>query len=82
MNDKVEVSTDWMNLDEVSVYTRIRKSTIYKYTSNRNMPFFKVGVSLKFNRKSVDEWLEGKRVFTENEYKQQLSAKAARGGKK
>ena len=82
MNNKVEVSSDWMSLDEVSVYTRIRKSTIYKYTSNRNMPFFKVGVSLKFNKKSVDEWLEGKRVLMKNEYKQQLSAKAARGGKR
>ena len=82
MNSKVEVSTDWMNLDEVSVYTRIRKSTIYKYTSNRNMPFFKVGVSLKFNKKTIDEWLQGKRVFTENEYRKQLSAKVSKGGKK
>ena len=82
MNDKVEGSTDWMNIDEVAAYTRFKKNTIYKFTSTRIIPFHKIGLALRFHKKSIDEWMNSERVLTTSEYKDGLAAKVSGGGAK
>ncbi len=47
----------YLDIDELSRYTGIAKSTIYKMTHRRKIPFTKPGGILIFNREKIDEWL-------------------------
>lgn len=53
MSKKVEFFT----IKEVSEYLRIPKNTLYKYTQEKRIPCFKVGVQLRFKKSSVDKWI-------------------------
>ena len=48
----------FFDIDEVSRYLRIPKSTIYKYTMDKKIPFFKIGKRIRFNKNSIDEWVK------------------------
>jgi len=48
----------FFDIDEVGRYLRIPKSTIYKYTMAKKIPFFKIGKRIRFNRDSVDKWVK------------------------
>lgn len=47
---------EWLNIDELSIYTGIAKGTIYNYVSKGKIPHSKKG-GLRFNRKEIDEWM-------------------------
>lgn len=44
-------------IDDLVTYTRIPKSTIYKYTQANEIPYSKVGKKLFFDREKIDQWL-------------------------
>jgi prophage regulatory protein len=47
-----------LSVDELEKYCGIKKSTIYKLTSARQIPFYKPGNKLIFfKRTEIDEWL-------------------------
>ena len=48
----------FFDIDEVSRYLRIPKSTIYKFTMAKKIPFFKVGKRIRFNKNSIDKWVK------------------------
>ena len=47
----------FFDMNEVSQYLRIPKSTIYKFTMDKKIPFFKVGRRIRFNKTSIDKWV-------------------------
>jgi excisionase family DNA binding protein len=53
------------NLKELCEYTGLSKSTIWKKTSNKTIPHYKVGKMLYFNIKEINSWLQSNRVETE-----------------
>jgi excisionase family DNA binding protein len=54
-----------INLKELCEYTGLSKSTIWKKTSNKTIPHYKVGKMLYFNIKEINSWLQSNRVETE-----------------
>ena len=57
-----------LTADEVSQYTGLSKSYIYKLTMNRQIPHYKpTGKIVFFNRREIEEWLLSNRVKTESE---------------
>ena len=65
---QVVLSKDIMTFKEAVLYTGIPKSTLYKLTSSRNIPFYKpVSKSIFFNRNELDTWLLKNRYATKNE---------------
>lgn len=48
----------FLDMDEVSGYLRIPKSTIYKFTMDKKIPFFKVGKQIRFNKDSINKWVK------------------------
>ncbi len=50
------------NVDELSLFTGISKSTVYKYTSQKLIPHFIRGKFLFFDKKEILEWLKEKPV--------------------
>ena len=51
-----------LDIGEVAEYTGLRKSTIYAYTSQRRIPFVKLGRLVKFDLQKIDKWIESQEV--------------------
>lgn len=51
-----------LNIDELSTYINMAKSTIYKKVQGDKIPYIKKGKMLYFNREAINVWLnEGDR---------------------
>jgi len=51
-------SDNVLTIEELSVYLKIPKSTLYKLVRQGKIPSQKVGRHLRFHRESIDEWLK------------------------
>lgn len=72
-----------MTIDEVSEYTGIPKATIYKYTANRVIPYYKpTGRACFFKRSEVNEWLTSNRISTQTEINERAAAYCMRNPQK
>jgi len=49
----------WLSVDEIATYLGIKRDTVYKWISERQMPCHKIGRLWKFNKEEVDEWVRG-----------------------
>ncbi len=49
----------WLSVDEIADHLGIKRDTVYKWISERQMPGHKIGRLWKFKRKEVDEWVRG-----------------------
>ena len=47
----------FFTIKELGRYIRVSKNTLYKYTQERKIPCFKVGVQLRFKKSSIDKWI-------------------------
>ncbi len=47
-----------MTLDELSVYLKISKSTVYKLVQEGRIPGQKLGKQWRFGKQAIDRWLE------------------------
>jgi excisionase family DNA binding protein len=50
--------TDVLTLEELSVYLKIPKSTLYKIVREGKIPCQKVGRHWRFRKVAIDRWLE------------------------
>lgn len=51
-----------LNTRELAEFLNISKQTVYRLIEKRQIPFSKVGGSLRFNRESILEFMESNRV--------------------
>ena len=52
---------------ELAKYLRIHPTTVYKLAKRGELPAFKVGGDWRFNRASIEKWLESrKNRFSDN----------------
>ena len=51
-----------MTVRELSGYLKIPRSTIYKMTCAKTIPYLKIGGHLRFNKATIDEWLNAASV--------------------
>ena len=47
----------WLSVDEIATYLGIKRDTVYRWISERNMPGHKIGRLWKFRKEEVDEWV-------------------------
>lgn len=50
-------SNEVMTLDELSVYLKIPKSTLYKLVQEGRLPGQKIGKQWRFGKQGIDQWL-------------------------
>ena len=62
-----------MSIDELKNYLKMSKSTIYKKTMDRQIPFIKAGKKLLFKQEAIDLWLEGHSYDTKSEITNNIS---------
>ena len=48
-----------LTIDELAAYLKIPKSTLYKLAREGKVPSHKVGRHWRFQKRSIDLWLEG-----------------------
>ena len=51
------VENRWYSVDEIANYLGIKKETLYKWLSEKDMPAHKVGNLWKFRMDEIDEWV-------------------------
>ncbi len=51
-------SDNVLTIEELSIYLKIPKSTLYKLVREGKIPAQKVGRHLRFLRESIDEWMK------------------------
>ena len=65
-------STEIIGIDEVCKITGLSKHTVYKKTSNKEIPFYKSTLSrrsvLRFRRSEIENWILKHRIGTVDEY--------------
>lgn len=64
-------SPEILNLDQATEYLSLSKSTLYKFTSQREIPHFKKGKKIYFRKKELDDWLTQLRIATKDEIEQE-----------
>ena len=57
-----EKTGDVLTIEELSVYLKIPKSTLYKLVREGKVPSQKVGRHWRFRKKAIDRWLDKTRV--------------------
>ena len=48
----------WLSVDEISAYLGIKRDTVYKWISEKQMPSHRMGRLWKFRKDEVDEWVK------------------------
>lgn len=56
-----------LSFSDMLAFTGMSESRLYKLTSARKIPFSKVGRSLYFDRKQIEEWLLSNPKLTDGE---------------
>lgn len=56
-------SEDEIGIKQASVILKKSPSTIYRYTCNRTIPYYKVGNSLRFRRSELMEWIKAQNTI-------------------
>ena len=52
----------WLSVDEIAGYVGVKRDTVYKWISERQMPGHKIGRLWKFNKTEVDDWVKSSRI--------------------
>lgn len=47
----------WYSVDEIAAYLGVKRDTVYRWISDRNMPGHKIGRLWKFKKDEIDEWI-------------------------
>lgn len=51
-----------LDINEAAEFLNLSKATLYKYTSECTIPYYKLGNRILFNKIEIEEWLEGHKV--------------------
>ena len=60
-------SKEVLDLEEAITYTGCARSTLYRLTSAKEIPHYKLGQALRFKKSELDEWLTRNKVATTKE---------------
>ena len=47
----------WLSVDEIGKYLGVKRDTVYKWISDKNMPAHKIVRLWKFKKDEVDGWV-------------------------
>ncbi len=59
-----------LNIEDVSLLTGLSCSSIYKMTSSREIPYYKRGKFLYFDKVEIEDWMKSERFPTNEEAEQ------------
>ncbi len=69
----IKMSKKYLKLPEAALYLHVAKSSLYKMTSARSIPFYKPhGKNILFDLEDLDQYLTNSRIPTKTEIETQL----------
>mgnify|MGYP001241915466 FL=1 len=48
----------WISVDEIAAHLGIKRDTVYKWISEKQMPAHRMGRLWRFRKEEVDEWVK------------------------
>ncbi|PKL28566.1 MAG: DNA-binding protein [Spirochaetae bacterium HGW-Spirochaetae-2] len=60
--------TKLLTLDEAVALLQVSKPTLYRLTSQRKIPFIKIGGSIRFNEVKLIQWIDERTVVPGESY--------------
>lgn len=51
-----------LTVEEVAKRLGLKKSTIYKYTSSKRIPFIKLAASVRVKESDLEDWVNAQRI--------------------
>ena len=48
----------WLSVEEIADYLGIKRDTVYRWISEKQMPAHRMGRLWKFRKEDVDEWVK------------------------
>lgn len=67
-----------LSFSDMLAFTGMSESRLYKLTSSRKIPFSKVGRSLYFDKKQIEEWLMSTPNLTDDEIEETFNKQLLR----
>jgi len=64
----------WLSVDEIAAYLGIKRDTVYKWISEKQMPAHRMGRLWKFRKEEVDEWVKTGRAGDNEKRKENTPA--------
>lgn len=71
-----------MNLFQAAEYLSLSKSSLYKSTSQREIPHFKKGKKIYFRKSELDQWITEIRIKTRSEIEMEANDYLIKKGKR
>lgn len=64
-----EETPQWLSIDDLIEYlpSKPAKQTIYGLVNNKKIPCHRINGKLFFDKEEINQWIEGKRIFTKQE---------------
>lgn len=56
-----------LDLEEAAKYLKLKRSALYRLTSEKKIPHFKLQAKLRFSKEQLNFWLSEKRVEAEHD---------------
>lgn len=77
----ISTENEIMNIEQLSKYIHLSKSTIYSHTANRKIPFYKSAKRVYFKKSEIDAWLTKNKISTVDEIEEKAINYIIRKGK-
>jgi excisionase family DNA binding protein len=58
MNNEKDLSSGFLNVQEIANYLELRKSSIYSLVEKKGIPHYRVGRLVRFKKAEIDEWMK------------------------
>ena len=58
----METEQRYLSPLELSLYLGMSIQTIYEWTSQKKIPFIKLGRLVKFDKQEIDEWMQTQKI--------------------
>ena len=62
----------WLSVDEIANHLGVKRDTVYRWISDRELPSHKIGRLWKFKKDQVDAWVESSCIKDDNDKKTSL----------
>lgn len=76
------INDDVLGMPEAANYLKLSKATLYKLTSDRQIPHYKMGKRNYFRKEELDQWINKGKVKTQEDIENEANEYLIRRGRK
>ena len=62
MKNNIEIKNKLLTPDQLADFLNISKTTIYRLIDSRKIPFYKIGGSIRFDKKDIMNYLQESKI--------------------